>query len=41
MDGPNDSRSPAEGVDTPVWLARFQPGSPAGRLWKDRTAVEW
>ena len=37
MDGPNDSRSPAEGVDTPVWLARFQPG----RLWKDRTAVEW
>ena len=41
MGGPNDSRSPAEGADTPVWLARFQPGSPAGRLWKDRTAVEW
>jgi hypothetical protein len=41
MGGPNANRSPAEGADTPVWLARFRPGSPGGRLWKDREPVEW
>jgi NAD(P)-dependent dehydrogenase (short-subunit alcohol dehydrogenase family) len=41
MGGDGANRSPAEGADTPVWLARFRPGSPAGRLWKDRTVVEW
>ena len=41
MGGEGANRSPAEGADTPVWLARFRPGSPAGRLWKDRAVVEW
>jgi len=41
MGGESANRSPAEGADTPVWLARFRPGSPAGRFWKDRAVVEW
>jgi NAD(P)-dependent dehydrogenase (short-subunit alcohol dehydrogenase family) len=41
MGGPNARRSPEEGADTPAWLARFRPGSPGGRLWKDRETVEW
>ncbi len=41
MGGPQAPRDLAEGADTPVWLSRFSPGSPAGRLWKDRAAVEW
>jgi NAD(P)-dependent dehydrogenase (short-subunit alcohol dehydrogenase family) len=41
MGGESADRSPAEGADTPVWLARFRPGSPAGRFWKDREVVEW
>ncbi len=41
MGGPQAPRSVAEGADTPVWLSRFAPGSPAGRLWKDRAVVDW
>jgi len=41
MGGEGAPRSPAEGADTPVWLARFAPGSPGGRLWKDREPVDW
>jgi hypothetical protein len=41
MGGPDADRSPDEGADTPAWLARFQPGSPAGRLWRDRDVVDW
>jgi hypothetical protein len=41
MGGPNATRSPAEGADTPVWLCRFTPDSPGGRLWRDRAVVEW
>jgi len=41
MGGPNANRSVEEGADTPVWLARFEPGSPSGRLWQDRDIVEW
>jgi NAD(P)-dependent dehydrogenase (short-subunit alcohol dehydrogenase family) len=41
MGGPEANRSPAEGADTPVWLARFEPGGPAGRLWQDRQPLEW
>ena len=26
---------------TPVWLARFRPGEPGGRLWRDRRVVDW
>jgi len=41
MGGPNATRSVATGAETPVWLCRFAPGAPAGRLWKDGSAVEW
>jgi NAD(P)-dependent dehydrogenase (short-subunit alcohol dehydrogenase family) len=41
MGGEEAPRSPSEGAETPVWLARFAPGSPAGRLWKDREPVSW
>jgi hypothetical protein len=41
MGGPEADRSPAEGADTPVWLARFRPGSPGGAFWKDRERIEW
>jgi hypothetical protein len=40
MGGPEAPRSPEEGADTPVWLARFREG-PSGRLWKDREVIEW
>ncbi|MFC7027449.1 SDR family NAD(P)-dependent oxidoreductase [Halomicroarcula sp. GCM10025710] len=34
-------RSPAEGADTPVWLATFEPGSTSGRFWRDRAVIDW
>lgn len=34
-------RSPEEGADTPVWLATFEPGGPAGRFWRDREPIDW
>ncbi len=41
MGGSEAPRSPAEGADTPVWLARFRPESPGGRFWKDRESQPW
>lgn len=41
MGGSEAPRSPAEGADTPVWLARFRPESPGGRFWKDREHQPW
>jgi len=41
MGGENAPRTPAEGADTAVWLARFRPGSPGGQFWKDRARIEW
>mgnify|MGYP005854267953 CR=1 FL=1 len=41
MGGDGAPRSPSKGAETPVWLARFEPGSPAGTLWKDRERVSW
>lgn len=41
MGGDDTPRSVAEGAETPVWLARFEPGSPGGRLWRDREVVDW
>jgi hypothetical protein len=40
MGGAEAPRTPEEGADTPVWLARFREG-PGRRLWKDREVVEW
>ena len=41
MGGDDAPRSPSKGAETPVWLARFTPGNPAGRLWKDREQISW
>ncbi|MFC5972441.1 SDR family NAD(P)-dependent oxidoreductase [Halomarina salina] len=41
MGGPGATRSVEAGAETPVWLARFRPGSPGGRLWRDREVVDW
>lgn len=41
MGGPEATRSPSEGADTPVWLARFRPGSSGGLFWKDRSVQSW
>lgn len=40
MGGPNASRSPAEGADTPVWLA-LQQGGPTGGFFRDRKPARW
>ena len=34
-------KSPAEGADTPVWLATFRPGSTSGRFWRNRELIDW
>jgi NAD(P)-dependent dehydrogenase (short-subunit alcohol dehydrogenase family) len=41
MGGPNANRSPDEGAETPAWLARFRPGSPAGLFWQDHDVIPW
>lgn len=41
MGGSGAPRSPSEGAETPVWLARFRPGSPGGLFWRDRSVIEW
>ena len=34
-------RSPTEGAETPVWLARFKPGGPSGLFWRDKSSIPW
>jgi len=41
MGGEEAARSVAEGAATPVHCACLRPGSPGGRLWRDRAVVEW
>ncbi|MFB6166369.1 MAG: SDR family NAD(P)-dependent oxidoreductase [Haloarculaceae archaeon] len=41
MGGPAADRTPEEGAETPVWLARFKPGGPTGRFWRDRQVIDW
>jgi NAD(P)-dependent dehydrogenase (short-subunit alcohol dehydrogenase family) len=41
LGGPNATKSPEEGADTPIWLCRFAPDSPGGRFWRDREAIDW
>ena len=41
LGGPEAPQTPAEGADTPVWLARFARGAPAGRFWHDREVIDW
>ncbi|MWG34138.1 SDR family NAD(P)-dependent oxidoreductase [Halomarina oriensis] len=40
MGGAGATRSAKDGAET-VWLARFEPGSPSGRLWRDKEVVDW
>ncbi len=41
LGGPDAPRTPAEGADTPVWLARFAPSAPSGKFWEDRERIDW
>jgi NAD(P)-dependent dehydrogenase (short-subunit alcohol dehydrogenase family) len=41
LGSPDAPKSPTEGADTPVWLATFEPGSPAGRFWRDREPIDF
>lgn len=41
LGSPEAPKSPAEGADTPVWLATFAPGSTGGRFWRNREVIDW
>ena len=41
MGGPNADRSPAEGVDTIVWLATLPADGPSGGFFRDRQPIPW
>lgn len=41
MGGEEADRSVEEGAETPTWLARFKPGSPAGKFWRRKSVVDW
>lgn len=41
MGGPYAPRTPAEGADTPVWLATLPDGGPSGGLFRDRQPIPW
>lgn len=40
MGSPDARRSPEEGAETAVWLARFRDG-PGGLFWRDREPIPW
>lgn len=41
LGGEDAPRTPAEGADTAVWLARFAPDAPSGGFWEDRERIDW
>ena len=41
MGGEGANRSVEEGAATPVWLARFAPGSPGGAFWRKKERTDW
>ncbi|MGQ4555122.1 SDR family NAD(P)-dependent oxidoreductase [Halobellus sp. GM3] len=41
MGGAEADRPIEAGAETPTWLCRFRPGSPAGHFWRDRDVIEW
>jgi NAD(P)-dependent dehydrogenase (short-subunit alcohol dehydrogenase family) len=41
LGGPQAPRDPEKGAETPVWLSRFGPDSPAGLFWKDRDVIDY
>ncbi|USZ69292.1 SDR family NAD(P)-dependent oxidoreductase [Halorussus salilacus] len=41
MGGNDAPRTVEEGIETPVWLARFRPDAPSGQFWRDKEPIEW
>ncbi|WP_181686920.1 SDR family NAD(P)-dependent oxidoreductase [Halorhabdus salina] len=41
LGGSKAPREPQKGAETPIWLARFGPGSPSGLFWKDKQTIEY
>ncbi|WP_380677140.1 SDR family NAD(P)-dependent oxidoreductase [Salinigranum sp. GCM10025319] len=41
MGGESASKSVEKGAETPVWLARFEPGAPSGRFWRNKRVIDW
>jgi NAD(P)-dependent dehydrogenase (short-subunit alcohol dehydrogenase family) len=41
MGGEEADRSVEDGAETPTWLARFKPGSPAGQFWRRKSVIDW
>jgi NAD(P)-dependent dehydrogenase (short-subunit alcohol dehydrogenase family) len=41
MGGEEADRSVEDGAETPTWLARFRPGSPAGKFWRRKSVIDW
>lgn len=35
------AKTPADGADTPVWLALYPPGGPSGRFWFQRKELSY
>lgn len=41
MGGEEANRSVERGAETPVWLSRFEAGSPSGYFWRDKEVIDW
>ncbi|MFC6725710.1 SDR family NAD(P)-dependent oxidoreductase [Halobium palmae] len=41
MGGEEANRPVEAGAETPVWLSRFEPGSPGGKFWRKKEVVDW
>lgn len=41
MGGPAAPRTPEEGADTPLWLARLPEDGPTGGFFRDRKPIDW
>lgn len=41
MGGSSAPRSPAQGAETPVWLAQLPDGGPHGGFFRDKQPIEW
>ena len=37
----NAPRTPEQGAETPIWLARFKPDAPSGEFWRDKQEKAW
>ncbi len=41
MGGEEANRPVRKGAETPLWLSRFEAGSPSGKFWRDQEVIEW